>query len=570
MANTQLQQWIIEQLKDPQWGSHHKVKIWSEESHSYKEADWLYTYANRKAIIIEDKEENDSDINYAVDQVNNRYLPLINRQGYDDVITIAIKDKGINKDVKVFRNLVLIGSELKDLNYYEQLLGAKKQIDISKEIYNATAKINQLLHDEFKISHLQDRMLFTGCILVASKQSSGRFENFDSVEEFKLFVSNKITSIETNRAMMKALKLNQLTNLFTSINIGASPSKNLIQEVCNICNDINTILKENPLTDIDIMNIFFTEFNRYRGKSENGQVFTPDHIAGLMADLLNIEEYDKILDPCCGSGSLLLAASRLNNKNFDNIFGNDFDMNVLRLSYINMLLHNDGITNLVQMDARDTTERGATSSDITFAQWIRNNKITKVIANPPYEKTFAIDILLNVLNNVENNCRIVWLMPNNKFDVKKTLAKKILSNNTLSDIIFLGDIFPKTGCGDVSLFILTKGIPQNNKKIRCWELNDGFETVKNQGYQDVKGTWKKIKQEFLQNIADGNCVKEIDPNVCLSYQKDIEIPIPTDDDFRLTILQRELYESGDISSKDTVQSTLKLILDYCKDKEKND
>ncbi|MDR2829623.1 MAG: N-6 DNA methylase [Methanobrevibacter sp.] len=63
------------------------------------------------------------------------------------------------------------------------------------------------------------------------------------------------------------------------------------------------------------MSIFFSEFNRYRGKSEHGQVFTPDHIASLMSKLLKINLHDKILDPACGSGALLVKAANLNNAN---------------------------------------------------------------------------------------------------------------------------------------------------------------------------------------------------------------------------------------------------------------
>jgi hypothetical protein len=58
-------------------------------------------------------------------------------------------------------------------------------------------------------------------------------------------------------------------------------------------------------------------------------------------------------------------------------------------------------------------------------------------------------------------------MPNTKMEkIKK--SRKILLNNTLTDIIFLGNkIFPKTGCGDVSLFVFESGKPQNNRKIKC-------------------------------------------------------------------------------------------------------
>ena len=103
MSSTKLQQWIIEQIKDEQWGSHHKIKIWSKESNSYKEADWLWKYANRKAIIIEDKEEKDVSLEKAQKQVK-RYEKLLKTQGYEDIITIAIKDEGNCKKLICERN----------------------------------------------------------------------------------------------------------------------------------------------------------------------------------------------------------------------------------------------------------------------------------------------------------------------------------------------------------------------------------------------------------------------------------------------------------------------------------
>jgi hypothetical protein len=56
-------------------------------------------------------------------------------------------------------------------------------------------------------------------------------------------------------------------------------------------------------------------------------------------------------------------------------------------------------------------------------------------------------------------------MPNTKMDKIKS-AKKLLSKNTLTDIILLPDIFAKVGCGEVSLFMFTAGTPQESKKIK--------------------------------------------------------------------------------------------------------
>ena len=264
-------------------------------------------------------------------------------------------------------------------------------------------------------------------------------------------------------------------------------------------------------------------------------------------------------------GGLLIACSNRNGKKFKNIFGNDDDNNVLRLAYINMLLHNDGVTNLKQMDATFSDLDGENNNNThSFAQWVRNTNINKVIANPPYEGSKAIDILKNILDNVVPNSKIVWLMPNTKMEkIKK--SRKILLNNTLTDIIFLGSkIFSKTGCGDVSLFVFESGEPQNNRKIKCWSINDGFKTVKNQGYQDVNSNWPSIRRKFLEDYKSNKYDKEINPSEQLIYPKKFESTSITKEDFEITLLQYMLYKQGRISSQNTVNSTLQLLIDFMK------
>ena len=46
----------------------------------------------------------------------------------------------------------------------------------------------------------------------------------------------------------------------------------------------------------DVMGIFFNEFNRYKKKSESGQVFTPDRITSFMYRLIDIDQNDRILE----------------------------------------------------------------------------------------------------------------------------------------------------------------------------------------------------------------------------------------------------------------------------------
>lgn len=113
------------------------------------------------------------------------------------------------------------------------------------------------------------------------------------------------------------------------------------------------------------MGIFFTEFNRYKAKSESGQVFTPDHISSLMYKIINVNQNDYVLDAACGSGAFLVKSmcnmmeESGGNDTFKSkeirekqLFGIEFDKEVYALAYANMLIHKNPIQNLEHLDTR--------------------------------------------------------------------------------------------------------------------------------------------------------------------------------------------------------------------------
>lgn len=55
-------------------------------------------------------------------------------------------------------------------------------------------------------------------------------------------------------------------------------------------NEISDLIKSDKWNGEDVMAIFFNEFNRYKGKSERGQVFTPDHITSFMYRLIDVTQ----------------------------------------------------------------------------------------------------------------------------------------------------------------------------------------------------------------------------------------------------------------------------------------
>ncbi len=136
----------------------------------------------------------------------------------------------------------------------------------------------------------------------------------------------------------------------------------------------------------DLLNLFFTTFNKYVGKSDKNQAFTPDHICDFMSKAVGVNKKSRVLDPCCGSGAFLVRAMTDAMDDCDTeeereevkknqIFGIEYEEGAYGLSSTNMLIHGDGNSNVVQ------------DSMFKRAKWIADNNINIVLMNPPYNAT---------------------------------------------------------------------------------------------------------------------------------------------------------------------------------------
>lgn len=136
----------------------------------------------------------------------------------------------------------------------------------------------------------------------------------------------------------------------------------------------------------DLLNLFFTTFNKYVGKSDKNQAFTPDHICDFMSKVVGVNKYSRVLDPCCGSGAFLVRAMTEAMDDCDTekereevkrnqIFGIEYEEGAFGLSSTNMLIHGDGNSNVVQ------------DSMFNRAKWIEDSNINIVLMNPPYNAT---------------------------------------------------------------------------------------------------------------------------------------------------------------------------------------
>jgi hypothetical protein len=86
---------------------------------------------------------------------------------------------------------------------------------------------------------------------------------------------------------------------------------------------------------VDVLGSYFEE-NISHG--HNGQFFTPQNICDMMARMMNpVESLQRILDPACGSGRMLMAMAKLNRHSL--FYGADNDRTCALMTVVNMTLN---------------------------------------------------------------------------------------------------------------------------------------------------------------------------------------------------------------------------------------
>jgi type I restriction enzyme M protein len=126
-------------------------------------------------------------------------------------------------------------------------------------------------------------------------------------------------------------------------------------------------------------------------QGDAGQFRTPRHIIDFMVQVVNPDKDDKILDPACGTAGFLISSykhilSKYNNKKdknakfltpddrrklVNNFEGYDIDPGMVRISQVNMYLHQFKNPRIFQYDSLSMDER-----------W--NDKFDVILANPPF------------------------------------------------------------------------------------------------------------------------------------------------------------------------------------------
>ena len=80
------------------------------------------------------------------------------------------------------------------------------------------------------------------------------------------------------------------------------------------------------------------EFARMAGKKA-GSFYTPAAVSEIMARIVNVQSGDRVYDPTCGSGSLLIKAAKKQNASQVTIYGQEVNGSSVAMAKMNMYIH---------------------------------------------------------------------------------------------------------------------------------------------------------------------------------------------------------------------------------------
>ena len=242
---------------------------------------YLPSDTSRVAIILETKAEKEDIFN---DRCFNELLKNVKIAAAKYQRVIGILYNGIDVNVFKFNAQAQNGLEnisspsLQNKQFYLSMF-SQNVID-KRKIYSLTKKINDCLHFQFYIKNLYHRMIMTACALVAKRYGAILIKDMDLATITASIKSTLEKAIDDDRK--KNFKLTYLIDVFSGIEMNCKDNQEAINNFILWVDEISQNINSDYWNGEDVMGIFFNEFNRYKKKSESGQIFTPDHITSFM------------------------------------------------------------------------------------------------------------------------------------------------------------------------------------------------------------------------------------------------------------------------------------------------
>ncbi|AEF83459.1 N-6 DNA Methylase family protein [Leadbettera azotonutricia ZAS-9] len=224
----------------------------------------------------------------------------------------------------------------------------------------------------------------------------------------------------------------------------------------------------------DILGAFYQSIQSISQKSTLGSYYTPSELLSG----INIPKNKTILDPCCGSGGILI---RVLTKAHDpsKIFARDIDEIALKICFINLVLFFDNkniLPNILKQDI------ALVDSDNLFNQKLKED-FDVIVTNPPWgskwtksQKEYLLKLypeietneifsiaLYNAIGMLKNNGELYFFLPHSFLNVAAhhNIRNYILKKNNKLSIKLLGNAFKGVLSESILFHIETERADEN-------------------------------------------------------------------------------------------------------------
>ena len=329
-------------------------------------------------------------------------------------------------------------------------------------------------------------------------------------------------------------------------------------------------------TDLDSKGRAFETFMGSFFRGNFGQYFTPREIVKFIVDVLPITKDSKVLDTSCGSGGFLLyalnkvreqATEYYPNHNNDarqyakwfpywhdfaerNLFGIEINEQISRAAKMNMIIHDDGHTNVITSD-------GLVSDEDIFAktsnQGFTYGTFDFIITNPPFGSTIRQSeqayLKTYQLGKKEEDWLAVKAQPENTRDGQST------------EVLFIEQDYKFLKEGGYLAIVLPDGILTNSSMqyVRT-QIEDWFRIVAvvsmPQTAFAANGAGVKSSVLFLRKW------KKVETEKLIQTKKDIENTLLNDSNYLALrtqwdkeIKQKQKLKSEEIKGKQRISAT---------------
>ena len=313
--------------------------------------------------------------------------------------------------------------------------------------------------------------------------------------------------------------------------------KHLIEDFADASLDLRPSMLDGSDVIGDAYEFLIANFASDAGK-KGGEFYTPSEVSTLLAKLVGAKDGDRIYDPTCGSGSLLIkAAKEVGTQNF-RLYGQERNGQTQALAKMNMFLHeiNDAVI-----------EWGDTLRNPLHLENERLMKFDKIVSNPPFslDKWGAEDLkddtyarfsmglppkskgdyafISHILASLNENGTAGIILPHGvlfRAASEGKIRKQIIENNWLDAVIGLPEnLFFGTGI-PACILIFKKNKIHNN--IVFIDASKEYDKGKNQN---------NLRNEDINKIVEAyNNRKEIEKYCHIANFEEIK-----ENDFNLNI-----------------------------------